>query len=124
MSETNKNSFVKGRIRSVKFAAKGAWILVTQEHSIIAQVIIGLVVTAIGFFVGLTPTEWLFQTFAIGLVIVAESANTAIEYLCDYIQPNFDKRIGKIKDIGAGASFLAAVFALITALVIYIPKFT
>ena len=119
-SETN---FLKNRLKSVKFAAKGFWILVTSEKSIIAQLLIGTIVTIFGFIMQLSATEWLFQIFAIALILVAESLNTGIEKLCDFIHPDFNKSIGRIKDISAGAAFIAAIFAIIIGLIIYIPKF-
>lgn len=123
MDKLGKDSFLIGRIKSVKFAAKGAWKLVTTEHAIIAQLLVGISITAFGFWIGLTPTEWMLQTLAIGFVIVAEATNTSIEYLCDFIHPEYHKKIGFIKDIAAGISFLAAIFSIIIGLIIYIPKF-
>ena len=119
-SETN---FLKNRLKSVKFAAKGFWILVTSEKSIITQLSIGAIVTIFGFIMQLSATEWLFQIFAIALILVAESLNTGIEKLCDFIHPDYNKTIGRIKDISAGAAFFAAIFAIIIGLIIYIPKF-
>jgi len=115
--------FIRNRLKSVKYAANGFWILITTEKSIIAQIIIGLLVTFIGFLMKLSATEWLFQTFAIGLILVAESLNTAIEKMADFIHPEYNKNIGRIKDISAGAAFFAAIFAIIIGLIIYIPKF-
>jgi len=116
-------SFIKNRIKAVSFAAKGFWILITTESSIIAQMVIAIAMTILGFIMQLSTTEWLFQITAIALVLVAEGINTTIEYLADYIQPNYDKRIGKLKDISAGAVLFAAIFAIIIGLIIYIPKF-
>jgi len=118
-----KSNFFLNRIIAVKYAAKGFWILITSENSIIAQVIIGIIMTVIGFLMNLSATEWLFQIFAIGLVLVAESLNTAIEKMADFIHPEYHKQIGRIKDISAGAAFFAAIFAVIIGLIIYIPKF-
>ena len=78
--------------------------------------------TIIGFYFNLTSTEWMFQIFAIGLLIVAEAANTSIEYICDFIHPEPHKKIGFIKDIAAGIPFIASIFAIIIGLIIYIPK--
>jgi diacylglycerol kinase (ATP) len=79
--------------------------------------------TIIGFIVDLTSLEWMFQLFAIGLVLVAEAANTTFEYLCDFIHPERHKKIGFIKDMAAGIPFIAAIFAIIIGLIIYAPKF-
>jgi len=119
---TERNFFLN-RIQSVKYAAKGFWILITSENSIIAQVIIGIIMTIFGFIMQLSATEWMFQILSIGLVLVAESLNTAIEKLADFIHPEYHKQIGRIKDISAGAAFFAAIFAVIIGLIIYLPKF-
>lgn len=36
-------------------------------------------------------------------LLAAELLNTAVEELCDFVQPRFDERIGRIKDIAAAA---------------------
>jgi len=111
------------RIKAVKFAAKGFWILITTEKSIITEVIIGIIMTIIGFLMNISTTEWILQIFAIGIVLVAEALNTAIEKIADFIHPDYHKKIEFIKDISAGAAFFAAIMALIIGLIIYIPKF-
>ncbi len=119
----NERNFFLNRVRSIKYAAKGLWILITSEYSIITQVIIALIMTIIGFIMHLSATEWMFQIMAIGLILVAESLNTAIEKLADFIHPEYHKQIGRIKDISAGAAFFAAIIAIIIGLIIYVPKF-
>ena len=117
------NGFVKGRIKSFKFALKGVWLLITTEHSIMVQMGIGVLMTIVGWWMDISPTEWIFQIFAIGLVLVAESLNTCIEKLCDFIHPDYDQKIGFIKDVAAGAVSFAAIVAVIVGLIIYLPKF-
>ena len=56
------------------------------------------------------------------MVLIAESLNTAIEKLGDFVHPDYHKKMGHIKDISAGAAFFAAIFAIIIGLIIYIPK--
>ncbi|AWA30733.1 diacylglycerol kinase [Flavobacterium magnum] len=115
------HSFITGRLKSFKFAFAGAYKLVTTEHSIMAQSSLGLIMTAAGFYFGITKTEWLFQVFAIGLVLSIEGLNTAVEKIADFIHPDFHTKIGFIKDIAAGAVFFAALAALAIASIIYIP---
>ena len=115
--------FIFNRVRAVKYAATGFWILITTEKSIITQMVIAIAVTIFGFIMELSSMEWLFQILAIAIVLIAESLNTAIEKLADFIHPEHNKQIGRIKDISAGAAFIAAIFALIIGFIIYIPKF-
>lgn len=117
-----KNSFLVGRIKSVRYALRGLWLLATTEHSIMSQLIISGIMCFVGFYFNLSSTEWVFQILAIGMVLTAEGLNTAIEKLCDYLQPNFDKKIGFIKDLSAGAVTFAAIAAMIIGAIIYFPK--
>ncbi len=121
MTFQKDTSFVKGRIKSIAFALKGAAKLATTEHSIMAQCFIALLMTLAGWYCNISKTEWLFQIFAIGLVLSIEGLNTAVEKLADFVHPNYHERIGFIKDIAAGAVFFAALTAIIIAGIIYIP---
>ena len=118
------NSFVTGRLKSVTYAFKGAIKLISTEHSIMVQFSIGILISILGFIMNITATEWLFQTFAIGLVMSIEGLNTAVEKIADFIHPNYSQRIGFIKDIAARSVFFAAITAIVIGLIIYVPKFT
>lgn len=96
--------------------------MIRTEHSIMVQLFIGLLVCVLGYLVGLSSTEWILQILAIGLVLTTEALNTAVEKLCDFVHPDYSHRIGKIKDIAAGAVTFAAITAVLTGLIIYFPK--
>jgi diacylglycerol kinase (ATP) len=115
------NSFIKGRLKSVVFALKGAFKLITTEHSVMVQFSLGVIVSLAGFYFKITASEWLFQTLAIGLVMSVEGINTAVEKIADFIHPNYNEKIGFIKDIAAGAVFFAAITAIVIGLIIYVP---
>lgn len=117
-----KDSFLVNRIKSIGYAFKGALLLLKTESSIKVQFVLAIVLTITGFYFELSATEWMFQIFAIGLVMSIEGINTAVEKLSDFINPEHDVKIGFIKDIAAGAVFIAAVAAIIIGLIIYIPK--
>lgn len=117
------NTFVTGRLKSTKFALKGAIKLITTEHSVMTQFSLGILMTIAGFYFKISATEWMFQILAIGLVLSVEGLNTAVEKIADFIHPGFHERIGFIKDIAAGAVFFAAMTAIAIGLIIYIPKF-
>ena len=107
----------------MKFAVQGALKLLTTEHSVMTQVGIGVILTICGFVFDISRTDWMFQIFAIGLVLSVEGLNTAIEKIADFIHPEFHEKIGFIKDIAAGAVFFAAMTAIAIGCFIYIPKF-
>ncbi|WP_289040043.1 diacylglycerol kinase family protein [uncultured Zobellia sp.] len=117
-----EESFAVNRIKSVGFALRGALLLVRTEASIKIQVFLAIAVTIAGFYYEISATEWIFQVFAISMVVGIEGANTAIEKLCDFIHPDFNERIGFIKDVAAGAVMLVSIGAIIVGCIIYIPK--
>ncbi len=113
--------FITGRIRGGGYAIKGAWLLLKHEHSIQVQFVLAILVTIAGFYFDITATEWMFQIFAIGLVMCCEGLNTAAEKIADFIHPDYHTKIGQIKDVAAGAVFIASLAAVIIGLIIYIP---
>ena len=117
------NTFVSGRMKSMTYAVQGAKKLITTEHSIMVQFSLGILMTIAGFYIGITKAEWIFQTFAIGLVMSVEGLNTAVEKIADFIHPIYHEKIGFIKDIAAGAVFFAAMTAIAVGLIIYVPYF-
>lgn len=117
-----KESFLVNRVKSVKYAMRGALLLVFTESSIKIQVVIMLLVTAAGFYFDISRIEWILQVLSIGLVLGVEGINTAIEKISDYVQPEFDERIGFIKDISAGAVMWVSIAASIVGILIYFPK--
>jgi len=117
-----KESFITNRIKSIGYAFKGAIVLLKSESSIKVQFVLAILLTIAGFVFNISKSEWLFQLLAIGLVMSIEGANTAIEEIANFIHPEHDNKIGLIKDIAAGAVFIASVFAIIIGLIIYLPK--
>jgi diacylglycerol kinase (ATP) len=96
--------------------------LLKTEASIQVQFIVAVIITIAGFYYHISPTEWIVQILCIGLVMTAEGLNTAIEGIADFVHPDFHSKIGRIKDIAAGAVGIAALMAVIIAGIIYIPK--
>ena len=119
-----KDSFLGKRIRGGGYAIKGAWLLLKKEPSIQVQFVISIIVCIAGWYFNITRTEWMFQFLAIGLVMATEGLNTAMEEMADFVHPDFHNKIGHIKDVAAGAVFIAAIIAVIIAGFIYIPYFS
>ncbi|MDO4728019.1 MAG: diacylglycerol kinase family protein [Bacteroidota bacterium] len=117
----SKDSFIKGRIKSLKYAVLGAYKLASTEHSIISQLSIGALVTFMGFYFEISKVEWMFQTLAIGMILAVEGLNTAVEKIADFIHPDHHPKIGFIKDIAAGAVFFIAITAILIGIIIYTP---
>lgn len=117
------NSFLTGRLKSIGFAVKGAYKLITTEHSVMVQSSLAVLLIIAGFVLHISREEWMMQILAFGLVLAIESLNTAVEKIADFVHPEFHNKIGFIKDIAAGAVMFAALAAIAVGLLIYVPKF-
>jgi len=75
-----------------------------------------------GFYFSLSNFEWTVLVLAIALVLSLEMINSAIEYMVDLVSKDYNPVAGKVKDVAAGAVLIAAIFAIIIGLIIFIPK--
>lgn len=76
----------------------------------------------LGWLLGLAPLEWVAVIVCCAMVLSAECFNTALEMLSDHRQPEFDARIGLVKDVAAAGVWLSAIGAFLVGLLIYLPK--
>jgi len=109
-------------LKSFKFAAKGVFYTITTQPNFIFHLFAGLLVVLAGWYFDVSKEEWLAIVICIGLVMVTELINTAIEVLVDWLSPEFNVKAGLVKDIAAGAVLVAALVALMIALIIFVPK--
>jgi undecaprenol kinase/diacylglycerol kinase (ATP) len=66
--------------------------------------------------------EWIAVLFAIGFVLVCELLNTALENMADFICPEHNPNIKKMKDVAAAAVMISSITALLIGLLIFTPK--
>ena len=65
----------------------------------------------------------MFLIFVIGLVILMEIANSAIERVTDVLKPRIHDYVKEIKDITAAGVMVASFIALIIGAIIFWPYF-
>lgn len=114
---------VKERILSFRYALRGIWFLIKEEHNFRIHLAATVVVVFLGFYFDVSTREWLWLVLCIGMVLTAEGFNSTIEKLVDLKQPDHDPKAGKIKDLAAGAVLLLAITSLIIGIIIFRPYF-
>lgn len=89
-----------------------------QKHAISAVLAI-----AAGFIFRISAMEWLFLLLAIFLVITFETINSAIENVVDLASNyHFSMLAKNAKDMAAGAVLMISGYAVVTGLIIFVPK--
>lgn len=112
------NSLRKNR-KSFKYAFNGIAYLLRYENNFKYQVVAATVTVALAFYLRLTSTEWLIVIILIGLVLMAEASNTALEKFLDVLHPEIHPTVGKAKDLAAGAVLLISITAAVVGLIIF-----
>jgi len=102
-------------------AFQGIWTLIHNERNFRFHLLATLTVIIACFFFNVEKSEWLAVFLCIGLVLSVEALNTSIEYICDLVYPERHPKVKMIKDVSAAAVLLAAIIALITGCIIFIP---
>ena len=119
---TGKLGFFRSRLMSFKHAFHGIKVVFRSQANFRIQLIAAIIITILGFSLAISATEWLILIILIGMVLVAEAFNSAIELLSDKVESSYDQTIKKVKDITAGAVLICSISALIIGLIIFLPK--
>lgn len=106
---------------SFRHALDGVIYTITTQPNFRVHLIAALIAVSAGLYFGLTSAEWSIIVFTIGLVLVAEMVNTSIESVVDLATEQFHQLAKTAKDVSAGMVLTAAVMAVITGLVIFLP---
>jgi len=113
---------LQNRKDSFKYAFKGVLELVSHHTNFKIQIGFAFLACVAGFLFKVNQMEWLAIIILICNVLTAEGLNTAIEFTIDLTSPEHHPLAAKAKDVAAGAVLLASFFAVIVALIIFIPK--
>ncbi len=113
---------MKKRIKSFQYAFNGLRILFYEEPNARIHLAAAVLALIAGLILKISVTEWIIVLSCITLVFVCEIINTAIENLCDFVSPEKHELIKKSKDLAAAAVLIAALFATIIGVIIFIPK--
>jgi diacylglycerol kinase (ATP) len=78
-------------------------------------------VVGLGFALRFSLVEIALLVLAGTLLLAVETLNTALELLCDFVHPQPDDVIGKVKDAAAGATALCEIGGVVVLLLILVP---
>ena len=120
--KTNQPFSISKRLKSFSFAFNGLKILVQEEHNAWIHIFVAVCVLIAGFLLQISIIEWIIIVLCIGLVFALELINSAIENLADFVSPQKNEIIKKVKDLSAAAVLIAAFFSVIVGLVVFLPK--
>ena len=115
---------VARRLQSFRDARRGLVTTLTSQHNAWIHLAAAFIVVILGFVVGISLEDWKSLVLTIALVWFAETINTAFEYLCDVVSPEYNEAVKHAKDIAAGAVLICAAAAALMGAMIFVPYVT
>lgn len=117
------NSFDGKRLkRSFRAAIEGIKATYLKEQNIKIHTIIAFLVVLFGFLLKISYAEWLVCLVLIGLVLMAEFFNTAIEYVVDLASPEIHPLAKAAKDTASAGVLMMAILSAIVGFLIFVPR--
>ena len=112
----------KRLVNSFKYAFEGIKQTYIGEQNLKVHTFIAVLVLVFGFFLKINYIEWLVCLVLIGLVLMAEFFNTAIEYVVDLASPKVHPLAKAAKDTASAGVLMMAIISALIGGVIFIPK--
>ena len=110
------------RLVSFRYAFRGVRHMVRNEPNMRFHLVAaaGVLIAAAAF--RLPLEQWAALVFAITLVLLGETLNTAIEAVLDLVQPDHHELVGVVKDLAAGAVLVASAGSVVIAAIVFVPR--
>ncbi|OJU13898.1 MAG: hypothetical protein BGN88_10895, partial [Clostridiales bacterium 43-6] len=102
-----------------KNAFKGIYVSIKSGHNLRLQFVAGAYCMMLAPFFAKSRSEWAILILTISSVLALEVVNTALERMCDIIEPSFNKIIKAAKDMAAGAVLICSVASIAVAGLIF-----
>lgn len=110
-------------VKSFQWATNGILITWREEVNFQIEILLGFGVVMLGKYLHFTKLEWIIIVGCIGAVLAAEMVNTAIEDLCNRVEPKYDSAIKKIKDIMGGFVLIIVITSVTVGLMVFSSYF-
>jgi len=112
---------IKRLKKSFQYAIKGLTKTFKEEQNLRMQSAVGTLTVIMAIYFKIDRLEWALLVFIIGLVLLMEIANSAVERIADVLKPRISTYVKEIKDITAAGVMLASIIAIIIGLIIFWP---
>lgn len=110
---------IKRLLKSFIYAFRGLRKVFKEEQNLRVQSIFAFFVICLGFYFHVSSTEWCFLILSIGLVILMEILNSAVERITDVLKPRLNTYVKEIKDIMAAAVLLSSFLSVFIGLIVF-----
>ncbi len=108
-------------LKSFKYATRGLKHTLLFHQNLRVHLLLAGVAMLAGALLKISFVEWVAILVAIFLVLMAEMINTALEEIINLVKEDHNEKARIAKDVSAGMVLLAAIFAVMIGLIVFIP---
>ncbi|MHB1593168.1 MAG: diacylglycerol kinase [Streptosporangiaceae bacterium] len=109
-------------LRAFGFAGQGAWQVIRTERNMRVHLAVAAAVIVAGVVWRVSAVDWACLALAIGLVLTAETLNSALETLTDLHTSQYHPLAKTAKDAAAGAVLIASLAAAGVGVAVFWPR--
>lgn len=115
-------SDVRRVLRSFGYAGAGIVTMFATQPNARIHIVVGTGAASLAWLLALSAIECAVLALTMGLVLVAEAVNSAIESTVDLASPSIHPLARRAKDLAAGAVLLSAITAIVVGLALFGPR--
>jgi diacylglycerol kinase (ATP) len=108
-------------LKSAHHAFSGLLWLAPRTPSIQLGIAVSGALVGLGLLLRFALVEIALLILAATVLLAVETLNTAVEMLCDHVNPDPDPAIGRIKDVAAAATAFCEIGTAFVVLLILVP---
>ena len=121
---TPRRLTLAARLKSFGYALQGIAFMLKTQHNAWLHGVATIAVIALAVYCDVSASDWRWLIVAMGMVWVGETINTAVEYVCDVVSPDYNHADNHAKDSADGGVLIAAVASLVIGVLSYRPYFS
>ncbi len=116
-------SLFRNLLNKCKYTLQGLKYCFENESSFLIVALCCCIIIVLGIAFDIDFLEWVISFGSMGLIMVVEVLNTAIEATVDMVTKEYNEYAKIAKDCGSAATGIMSVLATVVNMVIFIPYF-
>lgn len=110
---------IKRLIKSFTYAWRGLVKVVREEQNFKIELFFAILAIVLALWTGFNYIELTILIIVIGLVLLMEIINSAVELITDVLKPKLDHYVKTIKDMVATAVMISSLVAIAVGLLLF-----
>ena len=113
---------IRGIIRSCSYALNGIIFAARSQRNFRIHLLAAVLVPAAAVALGFGRLELVLVILTVSVVVLGELLNTGLEFLLNLLEARDHPTVRAVKDITAGAVFMAVVGSVVIAALLFGPR--